>query len=277
MSLRYSAPPPAPAKPRRRFWTIEKQVLAGIVLVTAALYVLTSNPFRNQAVAPVDPLQQFAGAAPSPGNPPALPSGFENSAGLKAAANDAFRIVGKGCPGRNFNYGSGWPISSTNVVTNAHVVGGTTAIEVQAPNQPTRIGRVVFFDAAHDLAVLHVDGANYQPLLISHTDLPEGTRGVIFAYFGAQPESVVSFVTNGYIVAPAVYNGGKTILTLEFSALVEKGYSGAALVDSRGVVIGIVYEAKGGMSWAIAPSIAYQELNAVAHATKPVADGTCAG
>src|SRR5206468_132528 len=71
----------------------------------------------------------FAGLPPAPAGPVHMPSEAQARQAFQAAAPSSVRIVGSAC-GEVLS-GSGFVVSGDNVVTNAHVVAGVEAPQVQ--------------------------------------------------------------------------------------------------------------------------------------------------
>ncbi len=129
------------------------------------------------------------------------------------------------------------------IVTNAHVVNGATAITVTLPNNGgTHPASIVGIDTTQDLAVIKISGvSNLKPATFANSDT------------AAVGDSVLA-VGNalGYGGAPTVTEGilsakGRTLTgtdnnlsnLLQTDAAINPGNSGGPLVDSTGQVIGI--------------------------------------
>ena len=102
--------------------------------------------------------------------------------------------------------GSGFVSSSGRVVTNAHVVAGVTQPVVLTPSGSTYTGRVVYFNAVQDLAVIAVNGLPTAPLPLG-ADLVTGATAVFDGYplggpFLSSPAAVQNVAT---INSPDIY------------------------------------------------------------------------
>ena len=128
-------------------------------------------------LARIDPFSTLAGPAAGVEPPD---SGVLDSAGVSAAALSVVRVVGNAC-GLGIE-GSGWVAAPGLVVTNAHVVAGIRAPNVDRGDGDLLEARVVSFDSVNDIAVLRVAGLNARPLLLA--DAPEGTPGGLLGYPG---------------------------------------------------------------------------------------------
>ena len=88
---------------------------------------------------------------------------------LAVAAASVARVSGVAYACGTSATGSGFVLAPDRVVTNAHVVAGVTAPIVELPGQPAREGRIVYFDAIDDVALIAVDdlGADAIPVICS--------------------------------------------------------------------------------------------------------------
>src|SRR5260370_34341939 len=92
----------------------------------------------------------FAGLEPT--LPSALPvPASVDKPGVNQAAEQVVKVSSLGCGG--IVTGSGIPIGHGYVVTNAHVVSGTSSHAIQKPDGTTLRAEVVYFDPERDVAV----------------------------------------------------------------------------------------------------------------------------
>jgi putative serine protease PepD len=133
------------------------------------------------------------------------------------------------------------------VLTNNHVVaegGGTGAVQVRTSDGTLYDATVVGTDAASDLAVIRLEGAeNLSPATFADSD--DVQVGDVAVAIGA-PLGLSNTVTDGIISATdrAVQTGSTqddatVIDALQTDAAINPGNSGGALVDGAGEVIGI--------------------------------------
>jgi hypothetical protein len=181
----------------------------------------------------------FAGLDPTLPGPLPIPASV-NTAGINHAAQVVVKVVSAGCGG--LVTGSGFPVGKGYVVTNAHVVSGTTGHHVLTPNGGDYEAFVVFFDPNRDIAVLYVP--DYTSAGLAFGPASRGTEGAVIGYPGGGQESVQPAVVDGKILAQGydIYNAHfvtREIYVLQ--ARVRPGDSGGPLVDSQGRVLGIVF------------------------------------
>jgi hypothetical protein len=192
------------------------------------------NILANVSFPPV-----FAGLEPTlPGALP-IPSSVDTPA-IRDAAGVTVKVIGSGCGG--LVTGSGFPIGGGMVVTNAHVVSGTTDHRIQTPDGQVYPATVVYFDPEVDVAMLSAPGYNGAALTFAHGD--RGTTGAVIGYPGGGPERVEPAVVDGAVNAEGrdIYNSN--LVTRQIFVIqshVRPGNSGGPLVDTEGRVLGIVF------------------------------------
>jgi len=143
--------------------------------------------------------------------------------------------------------GSGFPVGTGYIVTNAHVVSGTTTHTIQTAVGAELPATVVFFDPEKDVAVLYVPDFKTAPLPFGPAD--RGTNGVVIGYPGGGAEQVSPAVVDGRVPAQGydIYNS--KLITREIyviQARVRPGNSGGPLVDLNGRVLGLVFATSAG-------------------------------
>lgn len=215
----------------------------------------------------------FTGIDPTPELPEQPTGGAVPAEVLRAVEPSTARVRGRACDlvqsGSAFSVGEGlW-------VTNAHVVAGTTEVELTAPDGAGGRGRVVAFDPDVDLALVRSDLA--RPAL-AIAEAREGLEGTALGYPGGGPLELSPFV-----VAEARSATGYDIYDrdlvrrdlLVLAAELEPGDSGSALVDPQGRVVGVsvaVAPDRAGVAYALAPEELGDLLDT---AEAPVDTGGC--
>jgi hypothetical protein len=181
----------------------------------------------------------FAGLEPALPGPLTIPSSVDTP-GVKHAAEVTVKVVGSGCGG--LVTGSGFPVGGGYVVTNAHVVSGTSDHRIVTPDGTIMKATVTFFDPQVDLAVLSVPG--YAAAGLSFASGARGTDGAVIGYPGGGAERVEPAVVDGAINAEGrdIYNSGfYTRQIYVIQSHVQPGNSGGPLVDTQGRVLGVVF------------------------------------
>ena len=135
--------------------------------------------------------------------------------------------------------GSGWIWdASGNIVTNAHVVDGATALEVQLHDGSLHPATLVGLDPRTDIAVLHIQADGLLPATRTATLPAQGDLvfafGSPFEFRFSMSSGIVSGVGRSPGLAEVEYES-----FIQVDAAVNPGNSGGPLTDVRGRVIGI--------------------------------------
>lgn len=181
----------------------------------------------------------FASLEPALPAPLPIPASVD-TVGVKHAAQLTVKVTGSGCGG--LVTGSGFPIGSGYVVTNAHVVSGTGGHKVETADGIVLHAQVAYFDPDSDIALLYVPDYTNGALDLGPAE--RGTQGAVIGYPGGQGESVQPAVVDGAVEAVGrdIYNQKQ--VTREIYVIqgkVRPGNSGGPLVDLQGHVLGIVF------------------------------------
>lgn len=186
---------------------------------------------------PLAPTPDIAVPAPDPGVTASKP--------VAAAAGSIRKIRGRAESCSRRIEGTGFVIGPEKMLTNAHVVAGTTSVTVQqgAAELPAR---VVDYDPERDLAVLDVKGLTGRPLAFAAGGAAPGSPVVVAGYpldgpYTLTPGRVRNRIT---LRGPDIYNRAtvaRDVLTLR--AVVQPGNSGGPLLDPDGRVGGVVFGA----------------------------------
>lgn len=189
--------------------------------------------------------QVFGGLRPTNAAPVAAPDPrLANSRAVQVARDDVLKVTGtaKACSRRV--EGTGFVYAPERVMTNAHVVAGVTAPEVEV-GQRKLAATVVLFDPGRDVAVLRVPGLRNSPLAFAGA-ARAGGDALVAGYPGDGPLTVIPARIRGSQQArgPDIYSGGS--VTREVYALrarVRPGNSGGPLLAPDGRVYGVVFAA----------------------------------
>lgn len=141
--------------------------------------------------------------------------------------------------------GSGFVVSPERVMTNAHVVAGTTTLHVVASDEQLD-ATVVYFDPATDVAVLDVPGLQAPAMRFADKLADTGEDAVALGYpeagpFNASAERIREVIQ---LRGPGIYPG--TAVTREVYTVrgsIRQGNSGGPLINSKGEVLGVVFGA----------------------------------
>jgi S1-C subfamily serine protease len=221
----------------------------------------------------------FGGLEPLPAEPVDLPADAEARALAESALDSTARITASGC-GIGLSVGSGFFVSPTHAVTNAHVVAGSSGTTVTLDGA-VHEATVVVYDPEADLALLHAPDAAAPALSLATTVPGRGSTGVALGYPGGGDLTVTAAgVTAAHrITGPDIYGqGAYDRSVVELRAEIRQGNSGGPLVVKPGVVGGVVF---GGsrlspdVGYAIGSDEAAQRLGSSIGATQAVDTGDC--
>ena len=141
--------------------------------------------------------------------------------------------------------GSGFVYAPQHVMTNAHVVAGITAPEVQVrASQPLLPATVVYFDPEVDIAVLYVPELKAPELTFASAAAESGDDAVVAGFPEGGPYDSVPARVRDAITARGDDVYGKSGVEREvysFRGNVRHGNSGGPLLTTRGDVLGMVF------------------------------------
>jgi S1-C subfamily serine protease len=216
-----------------------------------------------------------------PPAPVAIPL-LVDTAGIRQAASVTSKVIASGCGGGEA--GSSWPLAAGYFVTNAHVVAGSSTVEIDTPNGARHPARVVLFDPNTDLAVLYAPGLAPRPLVLVNADPARGTAGAVIGYPGGGGEQVVSAAVSGTESARGYNIYGDTLVTRDIEVLAARvipGNSGGPIVNAGGQIIGVVFAASttepNAVGYALTIPQVFPDLQAGEHRTAAVSTRACAG
>lgn len=137
--------------------------------------------------------------------------------------------------------GTGIIVGSNGIiVTNKHVVAGSTSVQVTLPDGQTVAGSVYGTSSTTDLAIVKVDASGLTAATLSSAAPQVGEA--VFAIgdpLGEFANSLTAGVVSGLDRSITVENENLTGL-IQTDAAVNGGNSGGPLVDANGDVVGIV-------------------------------------
>jgi len=185
--------------------------------------------------------QVFVGLDPRlPTRAEANPASIDTP-GVRAAAAATVKIEALGCGG--LQLGSGFVVATDRIVTNAHVVSGTTTVRIVIPGSTSpKVGRVLVLDPARDVAVILVPGLGLAPLASATAE--RGEQVAIIGYPGGGPLDVGAAIISTGMLARGrdIYEEQpvtRDIWVVEGHA--RPGNSGGPLVNVRGHYVGVVF------------------------------------
>jgi S1-C subfamily serine protease len=178
--------------------------------------------------------------------------------------------------------GSGWVVSPERIVTNAHVVAGSSSTAVLVDGKTERLrATVVGYDPETDLAILDVPGLTAKPLTVEGAEQAKGAAVFAAGYpgGGAYTVSPGRVRTTVNAIGKDIYDD-KTVTRQVYSlrAVVRPGDSGGPLLDPSGHVAGVVFAMSTTDSqtgYALTVAQVQPMLQKAPSLTQPVATGDC--
>jgi S1-C subfamily serine protease len=183
----------------------------------------------------------FVGLEPVPLPAVDTPSDPQAERIARQAVDSTARITTRACDSQV--NGTGLIVAPGYVVTNAHVVAGSSAIRV-AIGSDVADAEVVLFDPLFDVAVLHAPGLDGRALRFA-TEVPaRGTSGAALGYAGGGSLVVLPAAVAGSYdaIGRDIYDRSQvTREIVELRAAIEPGDSGGPLILPDGTVGGLVF------------------------------------
>jgi S1-C subfamily serine protease len=225
---------------------VKAQLDGSLVLVATKTLGPAPTLFTNigHLLGPFSAPDAFAVTEPGFGSAPAKISKQFRSIDESAVrvAPSLVKIKAWGCG--STSAGSGFVVADKMVITNAHVVAGSSQIYAEDKNG-THTARAIWFDPKLDISVLAVDkGLAGIPLALKKDAMNTGDVGVVLGYANgdqlvANDATVLQLLrADGY----DIYGQDKVVRTIyAVRSPVVPGDSGGALIDQDGNVAGLIF------------------------------------
>jgi S1-C subfamily serine protease len=176
--------------------------------------------------------------------------------------------------------GSGFVFADQHVLTNAHVVAGTSRVSV-VTNEGQLGARVVGYDPRRDVAVLYVPGLHAAALRFAPKPAATGANAIVVGYpedgpFDVRPARVRD---RGDISGHDIYGHGSIVREIySIRSIVRSGNSGGPLITPNGAVLGMVFATaldSSDTGFALTDSEIASDADAGRTATASVSTGDC--
>lgn len=153
-------------------------------------------------------------------------------ANLQQAVKSSVTIKGKS------GHGSGFVISGDGyIVTNYHVIDRIPDGKVILNDKSKFDYEVVQFDKDIDLALIKIDASGLVPFRLQKTGTPD-VGGDVYAIGAPESAELSQSLTKGVVSGIRTTESGSKLIQTDAS--VNPGNSGGALVDPKGLVVGVV-------------------------------------
>ncbi|MFB7720990.1 MarP family serine protease [Nocardia sp. NPDC058058] len=176
--------------------------------------------------------------------------------------------------------GSGFVVAPERVMTNAHVVAGTSTVSVDTARGSME-AQVVLFDSSKDIAVLAVPGLNAPVIPLAPKAANSGESAIVLGYPGGgrYTASAARVRETLDLKGPNIYrdnNVQREVYTVR--GQVRAGNSGGPLVDTDGNILGVVFGAAvtdDDTGYVLTLDEVRPEVNGAAGDSTPVGTGSC--
>lgn len=224
----------------------------------------------------------FSGLTPEPVIPAESPAaGSAQTAGVQRAAASIVRIEADATRCGRQQSGSGWVVAPQRIVTNAHVVAGSTDVNVRVRGAGPSLGaRVVAFNPDLDLAVLDVPRLT-APALSRAASLSSSDSAVVAGFPLGGPYRAEAARVRGTIQASGDDIYGQSGVTRQVYALyatARPGNSGGPLLTTDGRVAGTIFARSlvdTETAYALTDRATGSMLDRASSYTSPVNTGAC--
>jgi S1-C subfamily serine protease len=220
----------------------------------------------------------FVGLEPLPAPPVQLPDDPLVQRLARHAIPSVVKVTASTCGA--LSLGTGFVVDRGYVVTNAHVVAGSTTVRVAA-GDAVFDAVPIFVDPKLDVALLYASRLTSPALTFASIDPERGAAGATLGFPGGGALDVQPAAVAGAYTAQGRDIYGKTRVTrsiLEIRAELEQGDSGGPLVLADGTVGGVVFaEARtdAGVGYALTPSSVHKAIESALGHTGLAATGAC--
>jgi S1-C subfamily serine protease len=165
------------------------------------------------------------------------------SPAVNAVRDSVLKVYGEAPSCSRGIEGSGFVYAPQHVLTNAHVVAGTSEASVVTPGGQLA-ARVVVYDPRSDVAVLYVPGLTATPLAFARTPSDTNASAIVLGYpedgpFDVRPARIRD---RENIDGHDIYGRGSVEREIySIRSIVRSGNSGGPLISPAGTVLGMVF------------------------------------
>jgi S1-C subfamily serine protease len=203
-----------------------------------------------------------------------------NSEGVTKARDSVFKIYGEAPQCNRGIEGSGFVYDNQHILTNAHVVAGTSDVAV-VTSRGQLTAHVVLYDPRRDVAVLYVPGLNADWLRFTPKPAETGANSIVLGFpedgpFDVRPARVRD---RENIDGHDIYGHGNVEREIySIRSTVRSGNSGGPLIAPDGSVLGMVFATaldSSNTGFVLTDAEIAGDANAGRTATRSVDTGNC--
>lgn len=171
--------------------------------------------------------------------------GLLNSPAVRNAQPSVLKVRGRAPSCSRALEGTAFVVAPERLLTNAHVVAGTSEVSVETADGELD-AEVVSYDPSTDAAVLQVPGLDAPVLPLTPEAAASGTSALVIGYplDGPYTASAARIREQINLRGPDIYNNSTVVRDVyTVRAVVQSGNSGGPLLDESGQVLGMVFGA----------------------------------
>ena len=204
---------------------------------------------------------------------------IEPTRNVEETSISSVRITGSAYECGQSQTGSGFAVATDRVVTNAHVVAGVQAPQVESLDGQLFTGQVVAFDPEIDVAIIALPGAQL-PVVEFGDVIEPGEYAFVLGYPSGGPHQIegAQVQARGPATVENIYNDDPQLRDVyQVAADVRQGNSGGALVNEEGLVAGIIFAraAEAEIGYALSNAEISELVGQAPQLFEPVSTGSC--
>lgn len=201
------------------------------------------------------------------------------TAAVEETSISSVRITGSAYECGQSQTGSGFAISPNRVITNAHVVAGVEAPQVESYDGQLFTGQVVVFDPEIDVAIIALPGAELPAVEFGGVIEP-GESAFVLGFPSGGPHQITGaeVQARGPATVANIYDENPQLRDVyQVAADVRQGNSGGALVDDEGLVTGVIFAraAEAEIGYALSNEEVSDVIEQAPYLAEPVSTGQC--
>lgn len=240
------------------------------------LYGALQQLLANQGLPDVvDPLNSTSARSVGPPEP-----GLAGTAPITAARPSIVKVHGRADSCSRVIDGSGFVFAKDRIMTNAHVLAGTSSVEIETVDG-TFAAVPVYIDEDVDIAVLKTSGFDRPPLALADAPVRAGADVVVAGHpGGGDYQAQAARVRGSGRVTGPTFRRDDTVVRDVYALRAEviPGNSGGPLLAPDGRVLGVVFASAADnpdVGYALTDAEIQAAVQAGATRTQPVATGAC--
>lgn len=204
---------------------------------------------------------------------------IDPTAAVEETSISSVRITGSAYECGQSQTGSGFAISSNRVITNAHVVAGVEAPQVESHDGQLFTGQVVVFDPEIDVAIIALPGAQLPAVEFGDVIEP-GESAFVLGFPSGGPHQITGaeVQARGPATVANIYDENPQLRDVyQVAADVRQGNSGGALVNQEGLVAGVIFAraAEAEIGYALSNEEVSDVIAQAPYLSEPVSTAQC--